>query len=88
VVADVMDAAKNRHGATMMQWEDGGDDVVFPLDEVANRWYVRSENGGVLPGAQEIASGVCLTGEAMTRPQLEEAMEKGGVKAAFVMRVL
>jgi homoserine dehydrogenase len=88
VVADVMDAAKNRHGATMMQWEDGGDDVVFPLDEVANRWYVRSENGSVLPGAQEIASGVCLTGEAMTRPQLEEAMEKGGVKAAFVMRVL
>ncbi len=93
VVADVIDAAKHLHRRLLLNWEEGGEDTVFPLDEIANRWYVRAENSLALTGAQKLSEpgaekSIFLTHEEMTRPELDAALEKAGVAAEFVMRVL
>ncbi len=93
VVADVIDAGKHLHCRLLLSWEDGGEDIVFPLDEVASRWYVRAENNLVVTGARKLSEpgaekAVFLTNEEMTRPQLDEALKQAGVSAEFVMRVL
>lgn len=45
VVADVMDAARNRDRAKYLDWGSGGADVVLPPDDVVSPWYVRLNAG-------------------------------------------
>ena len=93
VVADVIDAAKHQNRRLLLSWEEGGEDTVFSLDEVACRWYVRAENNLVPTGARKLSEpgaekAVFLTSGKLTRPQLDEALQKAGVSPEFVMRVL
>jgi homoserine dehydrogenase len=90
VVADVMDAAKHKSGRPIMSWEEGGADVVFPLEEVANRWYVRGQGKSAPAGAKVIPGNglVFLTEKALTRPELDGLLAESGITADFVMRVL
>ncbi len=93
VVADVIDAAKHQHLRLLLNWEEGGADTVFPLSEVASRWYVRAANSLVITGAQKLSEpgaekAAFLTNETLTRPELDEALKQAGVSAEFVMRVL
>ncbi len=44
VVADVMDAAKHLKTKKYISWgPEGGPDAVYSIDEVKNRWYVRTK---------------------------------------------
>jgi homoserine dehydrogenase len=90
VVADVMDAAKHKSGRPIMSWEEGGADVVFPLEEVANRWYIRGQGKSAPAGAKVIPGNglVFLTEKALTRPELDGLLAESGITADFVMRVL
>ena len=90
VVADVMDAAKHMKTKKYLDWEDGGPDAVYSIDEVKNRWYVRAAKGIQAPeGAtwltdpdakDEVAF---LTREAYSEKELESLLSGAEVKAHY-----
>ncbi len=43
VVADVMDAARNKDRPKYIDWGPGGEDVTLSPDDVSSSWYVRAE---------------------------------------------
>lgn len=94
VVADVMDAARNKDRPKYLDWGPGGEDVALPPDDVISPWYVRAECsadalrfalGEVVllarPGAPEGESAV-LT-RPMTRNSLEDKLPKELCRSVF-----
>lgn len=97
VVADVMDAARNKDRAKYLDWGPGGENVVLPPEDVISPWYVRAESSadalrGALgevtmlarPGAP--AEEVAVLTPAMTRKELESKLSQ--VRCRSVFRVL
>lgn len=99
VVADVIDAAKQRDSRRRLEWGPGGADAAVAPDSVRSPWYVRLEQGSkeelssrlsqaqflerAGAGAGELA---LLTGTDMTRAALDAALS--GLKPGSVFRVL
>lgn len=99
VVADVIDAAKHLTARKYLEWAPGGDDVVVSTDGLKNRWYLRATatveqlrslgevsvlaRRGAAPG-----EAACITGEELTRGELEGRMRKAGLLPLSLMRVL
>lgn len=94
VVADVMDAARNRDRAKYLDWGPGGEDVTLPPDDVASPWYVRAEStaetlraalGDVTvlarPGAPEGEAAVLAP--AMTRSELDGRLSHVHLQSVF-----
>ena len=98
VVADVMDVARNMGSRKALSWEPGGEDAVCGTDALASRWYVRAKAPAdglraTLPGCRLLARGesvgdesACLTGEELTRAQLNEKL--AGLETHCLLRVL
>lgn len=97
VVADVMECARTKGLPKYMDWGAGGEDVTVPPDDVASRWYVRSdatpeslkESFGEVtllarPGAP--AGETAVLTPAMTRGELEDKL--AGRTLHSVFRVL
>ncbi|MCD8050661.1 MAG: homoserine dehydrogenase [Clostridiales bacterium] len=89
VVADVMDIVRNK-GKKVISWEEGGPDTVYSIDEVPNRWYVRTAGDFAVEGTKRLrngdaADGECafITDEAMTLPQVKEMTSGMEVKALY-----
>ena len=96
VVADVMDIASHQGRRRAMCWEPGGEDVVCSAQGLASRWYVRALasgnalqhllGGGELLSRPEENEAACITGEEMTRAELNRRM--AGLEPLSVIRVL
>lgn len=97
VVADVMDAARNKDQPKYLDWGPGGEDVTLPPDDVSSPWYVRAESstellraalGDVIslarPGAPEGEAAVLTC--PMTRGELEERLSR--IRLLSVFRIL
>ncbi len=97
VVADVMDAARNKDRTKYLDWGPGGEDVTLPPEDVTSPWYVRAESSadtlrGALgevtvlarPGAP--AEEAAVLTPAMTRKELESKLSQ--VRCRSVFRVL
>lgn len=97
VVADVMDAARNKDQPKYLDWGPGGEDVTLPPDDVSSPWYVRTESstellraalGDVIslarPGAPEGEAAVLTC--PMTRGELEERLSR--IRLLSVFRIL
>lgn len=89
VVADVMDAAKRKHGEKYHFWTEGSADLVYALDEVKNRWYVRLDKKAAVPAgctvlsAEEDGSVAFLTEEAWSEKELLEKLTLTSVQAHY-----
>lgn len=94
VVADVMDAARNKDRPKYLDWGPGGADVTLPPDDVASPWYVRAESSAdtlraalgdvtvlARPGAPEGEAAVLAP--AMTREELEGKLSQTRLQAVF-----
>lgn len=94
VVADVMDAARNKDRPKYLDWGPGGEDVTLPPDDVASPWYVRVESSAdalraalgdvtvlARPGAPEGEAAVLTP--AMTQRELEGKLSQTGLRAVF-----
>ena len=99
VVADIIDAAKHLNSRKALDWGPGGPDAAVPPTDVESRFYVRLEGGSAPEAAARLPGAVLLerpdapggeiaflTGTAMTRAALEEAL--AGLRAASVFPVL
>ena len=97
VCADVLDIAAHHGRRKAMSWGPGGADVLCPIDGLRSRWYVRAlADGEALrsalgkarrlkaPAAAEESA--CLTGEELTRAELDERLT--GLEVLSVFRVL
>ncbi|MCI8474581.1 MAG: homoserine dehydrogenase [Oscillospiraceae bacterium] len=97
VVADVMDAARNKDRPKYLDWGPGGESVTAPPDDVVSPWYVRAEAsadalrgalGEITPlaraGAPENETAVLTA----SMPLGELKSRLAGVKAHSVFRVL
>ncbi|MCD8353268.1 MAG: homoserine dehydrogenase [Clostridiales bacterium] len=89
VVADVMDIVRNK-GKKVISWEEGGPNTVYSIDEVPNRWYVRTAGDFAVEGTKRLrngdaADGECafITDEAMTLPQVKNMTSGMEVKALY-----
>ena len=93
----MIDASKHFATRKYLFWEDGGEDVVAPVeDRVASRWYVRTAvrlPEGLFAQAQPLhhdgqsTDYACLT-QALTRRQVESMLDERGVEPLGLMRVL
>jgi homoserine dehydrogenase len=90
VVADVIDAAKHLKTKKYITWDEGGDDAVFPIDEVTSRWYVRVVAGTPLPegittlsNPADPASAAFLTDGVYNRQALEALLPEGSILACY-----
>lgn len=90
VVADVMDAAKHLKARKYIDWEDGGEDAVYPIEEVSSRWYVRVSKGVAIPeGVAQLtneADGECaafITNDALNEAQILALLPEGSVLAHY-----
>ena len=90
VVADVMDAAKHLKSRKYISWEEGGEDAVYTIDEIKNRWYVRlsadaslPEGCTVLTNGEDEACAAFLTAEAMSEKELLALLPAGAVRAYY-----
>ncbi len=98
VVSDVMDIARNLNGTTPMSWARGGPDAVELPDDLTSAWYVRAncaapdvrnvfKNASLLGrSGAPVGETAFLTGEAMTRAQLDKAAF--GLSPCSVFRLL
>ena len=81
VVADVMDAAKHLKQKKYIIWEQGGPDVVYSIDEIKNRWYVRvaadaalPENVSVLTNPDDASSTAFVTADVYSEKEIRALM--------------
>lgn len=99
VVADVMDAARNKDRPKYLDWGPGGEDVTAPVDDVVSPWYVRIEASAdslrsalgevtflARAGAPEGESAVLTA--PMTRGELDRRLAGQKEKPGSVFRVL
>ena len=97
VCADVLDIAAHGGRRRALSWEQGDAGMLCPADELCCHWYVRAREEervllSALEGAQLLQGGgtagvsACLTGTALTRPQLDAAL--AGLECLSVFRVL
>ena len=71
VVADVMDAAKHLKTKKYISWAEGGPDAVYSIDEVKNRWYVRTKVDTAAPeGAQVLSTRTTRPAPPLSPPRL------------------
>ncbi|MCC8075048.1 MAG: homoserine dehydrogenase [Clostridiales bacterium] len=89
VVADVMDIVRNK-GKKVISWEEGGPDTVYSIDEVPNRWYVRTAGDFAVEGTKRLRNGdaedgecAFITDEALTLPQVKDMTSGMEVKALY-----
>ncbi|MCD8211517.1 MAG: homoserine dehydrogenase [Oscillospiraceae bacterium] len=97
VVSDVIEAGENAGGKIQYDWEDGGDDVMTPPDELRSSWYVRSDgtaesvhttfpDAGILARHGQPDDEVAFLTGPMTRSELENSLN--GMECRSVFRVL
>ena len=98
VVADVIDVARNMGHRKALSWEPGGEDAACGTDALKSRWYVRAKAPvdalrSALPGCKLLArregggdESACLTGTALTRGELDQAL--AGLEVRSALRVL
>lgn len=97
VVADVMDAARNKDRPKYLDWGPGGEDVALPPEDLESPWYIRAESSAdalrsalgditllARPGAPEGEAAVLTP--SMTRSELERKLS--GENLLSVFRVL
>ncbi len=86
VVADIMDAARHLGAPHILEWGQGGDDVVCSPERLSSCWYVRINGGAeelrqalgsvrilARPGAADNET-ACITETEMSLGELEEKM--------------
>ena len=90
VVADVMDAAKHLKTKKYISWAEGGPDAVYSIDEVKNRWYVRTkvdtaapEGAQVLSNPDDKACSAFITAEALSERELRTKLNGTEILAAY-----
>lgn len=94
VVADVMDAARNKDRPKYMDWGPGREDLVLSPENIVSPWYVRSESSAeelraalgevtVLARAGAPATEAAVLTRAMTRKELEDKLSKISVLTIF-----
>lgn len=90
VVADVMDAAKHMKTRKYISWDKGGEDVVYSIDEVKNRWYVRVKAGTELPknctalsNPEDVECEAFLTEDAFNEKEVRSLCPEGSVLACY-----
>jgi homoserine dehydrogenase len=89
VVADVMDIVRMK-GKKVISWEEGGEDTVYSVDEIASQWYVRVAGDFAVENTKRLRNGdandgenAFITNEALTLPQLHELTKDMDVKASY-----
>ncbi len=88
VVADVMDIVRMK-GRKVISWEEGGPDAVYPVTELASRWYVRAAGDVSVNGARRLHGGAqggesaFITDEAMTLEGIRELTAGLNVRAMY-----
>jgi homoserine dehydrogenase len=92
VVADIMDIVKSK-GKKRISWGPGGEDTVFPLDEISSRWYLRVKGDFSMDGAKRLRNGDAYDGESafitdehLTAGQVKEKLS--GLEIQALYRVL
>lgn len=90
VVADVMDAAKHLKSRKYISWEQGGEDTVYSVDEIKNRWYVRISSGAEMPDGCTVLvneddsdRAAFITAEAMSEKELLALLPADAVQAHY-----
>ena len=90
VVADVMDAAKHLKARKYIDWEEGGDDAVYSIDEIASCWYVRANKGTSIPANAQVLTNeddgesiAFITAQGLNESQLLALMPEGSVLAHY-----
>ncbi len=94
VCADVLDIAAHQGHRRAMSWGPGGAEVLCPADGLRSRWYVRAlEREEILQSALGRAQALhapaaaeecaCLTGEELTRAELDGRLTGLEVLSAF-----
>jgi len=81
VVADMMDAIAHREKRRPVEWGDGSQKLLLPIDQLESTWYVRGEVPAEL--AAKTVAGAALT-VPMTAAELREKLPQ----AEGAMRVL
>ena len=81
VVADMMDAIAHREKRRPVEWGDGSQKLLLPIDQLESAWYVRGEVPAEL--AAKTVAGAALT-VPMTAAELREKLPQ----AEGAMRVL
>ena len=81
VVADMMDAIAHREKRRPVEWGDGSQQLLLPIDQLESAWYVRGEVPAEL--AAKTVAGAALT-VPMTAAELREKLPQ----AEGAMRVL
>lgn len=81
VVADMMDAIAHREKRRPVEWGDGSQKLLLPIDQLESAWYVRGEVPAEL--AAKTVAGAALTAP-MTAAELREKLPQ----AEGAMRVL
>ena len=81
VVADMMDAIAHREKRRPVEWGDGSQKLLLPIDQLESAWYVRGEVPAEL--AAKTIAGAALT-VPMTAAELREKLPQ----AEGAMRVL
>ena len=71
VVADMMDAMAHREKRRPVEWGDGAQQLLLPLDELQSAWYVRGELSAEL--TEKAVPGATLT-VPMTAAELREKL--------------
>ncbi len=93
VAADVMDAVRHRSDRKYLDWAEGGEDAVCPVDGLRSRWYVRAEADeaevqAALGGITLLAGGTAgeiafLTVEELSGGELEQKLANIPVCSRF-----
>lgn len=89
VMADVMDIVRMK-GKKTISWEEGGEDTVYPVTEIASRWYVRVAGDFAVEGTKRLRNGdakdgenAFVTDEAMTIDGINELTKDMTVRAMY-----
>lgn len=89
VVADVMDIVRMK-GKKVISWEEGGEDTVYPVEEIASQWYVRVAGDFAVEGTKRLRNGdakdgenAFITDEKLTISGVKEFTKDMDVKAMY-----
>lgn len=89
VVADVMDIVRMK-GKKVISWEEGGEDTVYPVEEIASQWYVRVAGDFAVEGSKRLRNGdakdgenAFITDEKLTISGVKEFTKDMDVKALY-----
>lgn len=89
VVADVMDIVRMK-GKKVISWEEGGEDTVYPVEEIASQWYVRVAGDFAVEGTKRLRNGdakdgenAFITDEKLTISGVKEFTKDMDVKALY-----